>query len=555
MKFTSVYKTVFCVIALCFLFTAASNAQKKLAATDWQEDLRFLQKKVHDDYPFLFKKVTAQKFDAEVEEFYANIPAMETHEIKVGLARMVSLFEYGHTQIPFSTLAKEAVLPVNLYHFEDGIFVEGVQKNHEEALGAKVLKVGATPVEEALKAIRPVVPAENDQYFKAYGLRFLTVPSVLHAQGVLPEVSNTISLTLEKNGKVFEYEFTAVPLSELSRGYAFTIPNEEWLSVRNQAETPLYLKYLNEKFYFFQFLPESKTLYVRQSSVFNDEKESLKDFYKRLFEFIDNNAIEKLVYDVRLNGGGNNYNNKQLIKGLMARPKINKRGKFFYIIGRYTFSACQNLTNEIENYTEAIMVGEPTAENKNFYGDTRKVTLPNSGINAYLSHAWWQDMPPWENKDWSIPHIAVAMNFEEYVTNQDPVLEAALNYTETGFILNPLAHLRELFIAGKYEQVKSDGLKIANDPAYQYYDFKEEFSSAGYRLLQNGDSEGGLFVLELVAAFYPKSEGSLYNLATALEQEQMLDKAKVYYKKLVDLDATSTLGKVAKRKLENWDKP
>lgn len=554
MKSLLAYFTIVLTSVLFFLTTAESFAQKSLTTTEWQEDLRFLQKTVHKNYSFLFKKVTAESFDSEVEKFYAQIPSMEPHEIKVGLTRMVSLFEYGHSQIPFSTIAKDAVLAVNLYHFEDGIFIEGVQKGNEKALGARLLKIGNTPLEEALKAIRPVVPAENDQYFKGYGLRFLTVPAVLHAQGVIPKLTDEITLTLEKNGTVFEHTFAAIPLSEVSRSYGFTNPNEKWVSAREQTETPLFIKHLNEKLYFFEYLSASKTLYVRQSSVFNDEKESLVDFYTRLFEFVDNNEIEKLVYDVRLNGGGNNYNNKPLIKGIMARPKINKRGTFFYIIGRNTFSAAQNLTNEIENYTEAIIVGEPTSENENFYGDARKVTLPNSGINAYLSFAWWQDKPQWEGKDWTLPHIAKVMTFNEYVTNTDAVLNAALNYTETGFILDPMEHLTQLFIAGKYDQVKSDGAKIANDPAYKYYDFQEEFGTAGYRLLTNGNPEGGMFILQLVADFYPESIGALYNLATAQEQMKQLDKAKENYKKIIAMDPDSMTGSSAKNKLENLNK-
>lgn len=541
----------FILVLVILISTGSIYSQEELSKQQWQEDLRFLQERVHSEYPFLFKKVKKETWDAEVEEFYSDIPNLETHEIKVGLTRMVSLFEYGHTQIPFRTIAREAVLPLNLYHFEDGIYIEGVQKTDAKALGGKLIKIGNTPIAEALNAIRPVVPAENDSYFKGYGLRFLTTPSVLHAQGVIPELSNVITLTLEKEGIQFEHSFTAIPLSEVSKGYGFTIPNETWVSAREQNETPLYLKHLNDKLYFFEFIEDSKTLYVRQSSVFNDEKESLADFYTRLFTFIDANEINKLVYDVRLNGGGNNYNNKALIKGIMARPKVNQRGKFFYIIGRNTFSAAQNLTNEIENYTEAILVGEPTAENQNFYGDARKVGLPNSGINAYLSFAWWQDKSPWDGKDWTLPHIAKAMTFNEYVTNTDIALAAAMDYTETGFILNPMEHLTQLFIAGKYAEVKSAGAKIANNPAYKYYNFQEEFGTAGYRLLTNGNQEGGLFILQLVSELYPESKGALFNLATAQEQANQLDKAKESYSKIIVLDPDGMTGRSARKKLEN----
>ena len=530
-----------------------SNAQTENDSKQWQDDLRFLQNIVHTEYPFLFKKVTAEDFDAAVEQLYNEIPSLETHELPVAFSRIVAMFEYGHTQLPFSTVAKNGVLPINLYHFSDGIYVEGAQINHEKTLGAKVLKVGGMPVDEALTLIRPVVPAENDQYFKAYGLRFLTVLDVLHAQGVIPNASDEVTLTLEKDNVVFEYMFPRIPLEEMSRSYTLTNANDNWLSVRDQSKTPLYLKYLNDKYYYFEYLSDLKTVYVRQSSVFNDDSETLKDFYKRLFEFIDSNAVDKLVYDVRLNGGGNNYNNIHLIKGLMARPDINKRGHFFYIIGRNTFSACQNLTNDIGTFTEAIMVGEPTAENVNFYGDARREVLPNSKLPVYLSYAWWQDKPQWENRDGTLPHIAVDMSFEDYANNQDPVLEAALEFKDDGFILDPMEHLTQLFMAGKYDDVKKDSKLIAHDPKYRYYNFEEEFSKAGNRLLGSGDAraqQSGLFVLELVSELYPESVNALYSLAYAQELNDQKDKAIASYKKIIEMQPDGSLATVAKGRID-----
>ncbi len=537
---------------ICFLFISSVFSQNQLSTEDWQSDLKFLQATIHKDYPFLFKKISAQDFDTEVEALHGNIPNMEPHEINVSFAKIVSLFKYGHTQITFGTVAKRGVLPVNLYHFNDGVYIEGAMKEHQETLGAKVLKVEGIEVEEALKKIRPVVPAENDFYFKAYGLRFLTSPDVLHAQGVLKEWSKTVTLTLEKDNTIFDYEFPAIKLEELSRGSTLTIPNENWLSVRDQSETPLYLKDLNNKYYYFDYLEASKTLYVRQSSVFDDpNNESLKDFYNRLFAFIDSNSIDRLVYDVRLNGGGNNYNNLQLIKGLMERPKINTKGKFFFIIGRETFSACQNLANEIGRYTEAIFVGEPTAENVNFYGDARKVVMPKSGISAYLSYAWWQDAPQWENRDATMPHIAVDMSFDEYKNNLDPVLEAALNYKDDGFILKPLQHLTQLFISGNFAQLKMDAIEIAKNPKYRYYDFEGEFGKAGGRLFQNGNTEGAIFIFQLLTEIYPDTAGHYYNLGGALEQAQQTDKAIAVYEALIDRLPKHMLARAASNRIKD----
>ncbi|MCB0563755.1 MAG: hypothetical protein KDD01_05195, partial [Phaeodactylibacter sp.] len=363
---------------LACTFISSAYTQTTLSPADWQADLRFLQHTVHKDYPFLFKKTTAEEFDAEVDKLHREIPDLQEHEIFAGLARIVSSFQYGHTTIGFrGSPVKYHRLPVNLYWFNDGIYIEGVHKDYEGALGAKVLKVEGVPIEEALATIRPVTPAENDQFFKAHGLTFLCIPEVLHAQGVTKTLKNTITLTLEKDGKVVDQAFTAVEAHDFHNDYGFTKPGSEWLASRDNSKTPYYLKDL-DKIYYFEYLPEHKTVYVRHSQIQDDPEEAIPAFYERVFDFIEKNDVERLVLDVRLNGGGNNYKNKPIVTGIIRTEKINQPGKLFVIIGRRTFSACQNLVNELDNYTNAIFVGEPTAENINFYGDNNRVELPNS---------------------------------------------------------------------------------------------------------------------------------------------------------------------------------
>ncbi|MBD0776406.1 tetratricopeptide repeat protein [Maribacter sp. ANRC-HE7] len=532
------------------------SAQKDVSATQWQEDLRFLQNTIHKDYSFLFVKTTKEDFDTQVEALYHEIPNLREHEIRVGLARMISQFKYGHTQIPYSTMAKSGILPINLYQFKADIYIEGVQKDHKKVLGAKVLKIGDTAIDKAMELIYPVVPVENEQYFKAYGLRFLLAPEVLHAQGVIPELSGTVTLTLEKEGKVFTHEFKTIAMEDKPKAFNFTLPTAEWLTARNTETTPLYLKHLEDKLFYFEYLEDIKTLYVRQSSVFDDENETLEQFYKRLFEFIDTHHIEKLVYDVRLNGGGNNYNNLPLIKGLMARPKINKKGSFYFIIGRETFSACQNLTNEITRYTEAILVGEPTAENVNFYGDTRPVVLPNSKITAYLSYLWWQDMPALENADWTAPSIPVTMGFDDYVNNQDPVLEAALTFNAHDFEPKPIEYITDLYLSGQTQQLAEVLPKMIQDPRYAFCDFEMELNKKGNLLLQSGrvpQVQASIQVFSMVSQLFPNSASTYKNLGEAYIALQDTPKAKEVLKKAISLDTNGKIGKAAKGMLLEID--
>lgn len=440
-------------------------------------------------------------------------------------------------------------LPLNLYHFSDGVYVEGVHQDNEKALGAKVLKVAGMPIADALSAVRPVVPAENDQFFKGYGLQYLLFPEVLHAQGITEELQQEVVLTLQKGGDVFDMTFTSGKMGGLPTSYGFTKQEGEWRSAREQGTTPNYLQEL-DKHYYFKYLPKEKAVYVRYSQVVPDPSINIPDFYERVFNFIDSNEVDKLVLDVRLNGGGNNFNNKTLVTKVISSEKINQIGKFYVIIGRRTFSACQNLINEFDNYTNVIFVGEPSGENVNFYGDNRTVNLPNSKIPIRLSWAWWQDKPQWQNADWTAPHLAVDLSFAQYQNNQDPILETALDFESSDFILDPMAHLTDLFVAGKMEQVAKDSRRFVTDPAYQFFNFEEEFTKVGLMLLRSKQLQGAQFVFKMLTDFFPESAGGYDYLAEALLRSDDQEAAKALSEKAMQLDPDGEVGARAKLRLE-----
>jgi tetratricopeptide (TPR) repeat protein len=544
----NIFLFVFCTIIVVTVHSQdghpATPASSKMA------DLRFLQQTVHKDYSFLFKKVTVVAFDAEVEKLYKAMPAMKDHERVAGLARIVARFKYGHTDIGWrQSPIKYHVAPVNFYWFNDGVYAEGTDKKYVTVVGAKLVKVEGVPVMKALEALKLLVPAENDQYFKAYGLDFLVIPEALHAQGVAKELKTTVTYTFEKDGKTFEQTITALDAFRMPRTYGFVSKGSGWLTVRDTSTTPYYLKNL-DKNYYYEYLPESKTVYVRQSQVLDDKEDAIPAFYKKVFDFIDKNDVEKLVLDVRLNGGGNNYKNKPVVTGIIESRKINKPGKLFVIIGRRTFSACQNLVNELSNYTNALFVGEPTAENINFYGDNRRVELPKSKIPVFLSFAWWQDKPQWENADWLAPQLAVDMSFDEYRSNKDPILEACLNFSDKDPVIDPMAYLKELFMAGKLDEVEKEAKKMVADPKYRYIDFETKINDAGYNMLNGKQPEAALFVLQLNTNLFPKSANAWDSFAEVNWKEKKTDKAIECYNKAIELDPHGVTGENARKMLK-----
>ncbi|MGV6832198.1 MAG: hypothetical protein ACWA5P_11640 [bacterium] len=543
----SILRTLIC--ALLFAVSYSLSAQEALTTSQWQEDLRFLQKTVNDDYAHLFKKVSASDWNNAVEAFHQDIPNLEDHEVLVGFARIVALFKYGHTIMSFRDGAvKYHKLPINLYHFNDGLFIEGTHQSHEAVLGARVVAIEGVPTEKALELLEPMVAAENEQFFKSYGINFLTIPEVLHAQKITSSLQQEVTFQLEKGGKTFEYTIATMPSEVVKTNYSVSKQEGEWLSARNQDSTPLYLKDL-DKIYYYEYLPEEKAVYVRHSQIQDDASETTVDFYKRVFDFIDANDVEKFVLDVRLNGGGNNYLNKPIVTGVIQNEKINKIGHFFVITGRRTFSACQNLVNELDNYTNVLFVGEPTAENLNFYGDNKRVTLPNSQHTAYLSFAWWQDKPQWENEDWMAPQLPVTMSAAEYMNNEDPVLQKALNFVSDDFISDPMQHLYRLFSENKMQQLQQDAMMMIQDERYSFVDFEDQFNRSALNLMGTERNDGAIMVLQMTLQAYPNSARTWKNLGDVYVITKKAQEATSCYQKAIGLAPESDIATAAKAAL------
>jgi tetratricopeptide (TPR) repeat protein len=519
----------------------------------WQDDIRFLQETVHHDYPFLFKKVTRQRFDREVEDLITRIPELEAHEITVGIARLVSLFGYGHTRLWLMGWEKDNLfgfhqMPFNLYYFGEDIFIQGVHQQFEAALGAEVLEVEGMPILEAMEKIRPVVAVENEQFFKAYGINYLGTPEVLHAQGIKSNLDDKVRLTLKKEGRIFQQVFSPVDIKDYPLVYGLVQEGNSWLEARAQGDDPYWLKNL-EQIYYREFIPEYKTLYVRHSQM-QDDSIDIPTFYHQVFEFIAENDVEKLILDVRLNGGGNNYKNKPIVTGIIACPEINQSDKLFVILGRRTFSACQNLVNELDNYTNATFVGEPTGENINFYGDNTEVMLPNSKIPVRLSFAWWQDKPPWENAPWLAPNLAVDLSFQDYQSNHDPVLEAIFNHNSDSATLDPMQYLTRLFREGKQDQIFPEAQKLINDSRYRYYPFEQSFNQLGYQLIATRQFDPAIMVLQLNNVLFPESANTWDSLAEAYWRSGDSIKAKQLYEKAIRMDPDGSVAENSRMMLE-----
>jgi hypothetical protein len=184
------------------------------------------------------------------------------------------------------------------------------------------------------------------------------------------------------------------------------------------------------RLYSLEYLEAPRVVYACFRSVMDDSTETLADFTRRLFEFIDSHPVEALVIDVRENHGGNNFLARPLARRIETSERVNRRGKLFVITGRETFSACQNFCNWLDQRTEVIFVGEPTGSRPNFVGEGNSIVLPYSGLVANASSRLWQDSVSEDARVWIAPDLVAQMTSDDYRSNRDPALATILAYLQ-----------------------------------------------------------------------------------------------------------------------------
>jgi hypothetical protein len=154
---------------------------------------------------------------------------------------------------------------------------------------------------------------------------------------------------------------------------------------------------------------------------------------------VSTGGVERLVIDLRYNGGGNNDLARGVVAAIAAQPSINVRGRLFVITGRETYSAAMNFTSMMEERTNAIFVGEPPGGAPLHYGDNTGFTLPNSKLPFRISLLRWDlGVRPTDVRDLMEPDIPVAPRFTQAREGKDGALDAIRAYTDGAVLADRL---------------------------------------------------------------------------------------------------------------------
>jgi len=428
--------TTFAMAAALVISASAPRARaSSLDPATWRGDARFLVAAIDSIHPRPYRFHRRAEWDSAAAALEQRLPSLRYDQAVAGFSQFLALLGDGHSPLNFIQLPQHGqpvVAPPpgpgfdKAFAFEGQVFADGLwivraTKAHADLLGARVLAINARPMTDVVAAFTPMTSADNPMWVLNVLPAFLRSPGYISAAGITRTPEEPLRLTLvDAKGKRREATIAAESQDSTTT----------WVSADANVPAPLPLtRALPGPWAFADLNDAAHTVFVRIREIGDDPaKGTMAHFTASLFAHVDSTGCQRLILDIRGNGGGNNYLNQPLMHALIARPAFEHTGNLFVIADRGTFSAAVSLASDLERETNALFVGEPTGGAPNSPGDPAHVTLPASALIVRISTVFWQGSDPRDPRAFIGPDLPAMPTWADWLEHRDPALAAILAY-------------------------------------------------------------------------------------------------------------------------------
>ena len=519
------------VLVLIALSAESVAAPVRPETAAWRRDLQTLERELPARHPAPFLNVSRAAWDSAAARLDARLAAATRNQVTVGFMELIALLGDAHTVMQPDSALGLHYYPIELYSFEDGWFIRRADPGHAELVGARVLRIGRVPVDEAVERVAPLISHENEWWVRAQAPFMLAIPEVLDGLGLAEDVEH-LPLVIERNGRVDTVR--VAPAGRLADAHGrgpSPVDMSAWASMRRGA-APWWEQNPDDALWW-QFDPPSRTLYVCQRAVAPAPRSfTNRPQWDKVFALTDSVHPARLVIDLRENGGGNGALNRYPVQQILRRPELDRSDRLFVIIGRRTFSAAQQFTNLLEAWTQATLVGEPTGQKPSQYGDHRPLPLPGIGMTAQIASVFHQAPDEFDARRFVPPRWYTPLDSRAYRDGVDPALQAVLNPDTSTRVNDAVAHA---LAAGDTAAAERALTEARGRTLNHFRSFEAEVNAAGYRLLGEGRTAQAVQAFRINTRAYPRSANAFDSLGEALLAAGERDAAIAAYRHALEL--------------------
>lgn len=390
-------------------FLNLPSFQKELTSEQWSDDLDFLSSELPKKHKNLYHHVSESEFLSQIDDLKTRLSSLEQPKILVALMKIIASVGDSHTTLGYRP---QRGLPLMLYWFRDGMAILNTTSEHKDILYGKITRLGGVPIEDVVSDLEKIIPHENEAQVKNQVPSILTDTLILRGMRLIASQEIASLTVLTDTGKTITLDMKPLPFSS----------KPEWLvDTSDESDAPLYLKN-RQQFYWYEILPDARALYFKYNSCRNMKELPFSDFVKKLFDAAVADKVEKIIIDLRHNGGGNSGIFAPFLEEIKKRPRFLQMGRIYVLIGRRTFSSAILNAIDLKKQTPAIFAGEPTGGKPNHYGEVQMFLLPNSKLPVTYSTKYFRVLD--DDPDSLIPDILIETQLSDYLNKIDPVLRS-----------------------------------------------------------------------------------------------------------------------------------
>ncbi|MDF2591245.1 MAG: hypothetical protein K0S75_711 [Clostridia bacterium] len=345
----------------------------------WSEDIDQLELELPKGHKNLFFNSKKERFHRQIQNLKNNIENYDDCMISVEIAAIAASARDAHTTV---IMPITRFIPFEFYWFPEGIYIVTSSGEHTYAINCKVTHLNGIPMEEVIQRVESIVSHENDAFLRAQLPKYLQAVEVLYGLEIIDEFDH-VELAIEtSSGESLEITVPTYGYKEL-KGSKIRFPQV------SEENLPLYRR--NKlKNYWSHFIFESNTLYFNYKSCRDMQDITVEEFCIDLMKMINQEAVNRLVIDLRNNLGGNSTLLEPFISELTNCQKLNRVGGIYVILGREAFSSALLNAYALKNKTSAIFIGEATGGKPNCYGEVKSFELRNSKLQIRYSTKYYK---------------------------------------------------------------------------------------------------------------------------------------------------------------------
>ncbi|MDQ2848102.1 MAG: S41 family peptidase [Actinomycetota bacterium] len=394
-----------------------------LSDSAWRADYEAVAFTIAEEHPGSPRSTHVDAIRERAKLLNYRLPSTPEERL-VELIRMSAMVGDGHTRL--KGLMKAGVcfpglrrFPFTLRWLEDGLFVTSTNPAWRHLLGCRVIEIEQWGAAAIVTQLASLASADNAWRVRAVVPGLAVLPDVLAGVGVVSPTDDPLITfeTAEKNSIRERVTSDLVTVDEVC----------QWQTRSEVSWWPVYGP-PTANFSFRDLEGSPGTVYAAYNSARDEPDSILEEQFGLCLDHVEQTRADRLILDLRSNGGGNLTLNRPLIEGIQGSSRVNSPGRLGVLIGRHTFSAAMICAVALESQTAATFVGEPTGAKPNHYGDAIAYPLPSGLADIEVSSLWWQTSDPWDIREAIVPQVAAADSSAAYLAGEDRCLLAALTY-------------------------------------------------------------------------------------------------------------------------------